>query len=159
MTKAEIVEILEQELKTARQIKDEIEADDEKRKAYESVCPGFIEFQKKHIANLQKLIEDIKNEKSVGRIMAAKVTQGKRIKKTTEKIRNGMDLLILQGEEKITPAKLAKAAEVTFVTAKKYLTSIAKDHSPYYPDSIVARIVLVERNKQENESFPKDRDQ
>lgn len=75
----------------------------------------------------EELVEKIMNPKQINssgkKILAAEKATQARTEKAKRKIENAVNLLRLEGRE-ITPYIVAKKAHVSFVTAKKYLTSL-----------------------------------
>ena len=91
-----------------------------------------IEIEKKALANAQEMPQDLQEAlkviqrygvtppPSAKKVESAKKATAIRVKRTKEKIDNAVNLLRFQGKE-ITPYAVAKEAEISYNTAKKYL--------------------------------------
>lgn len=86
----------------------------------------FLEHNK-HLASpfdeeFVKKIDDAKSiKKSISKIQCTKTATEARTKKAKEKIQNAINLMRLENE-KLTYYSIAKKAEVSYLTVKKYIT-------------------------------------
>ena len=75
-------------------------------------------------SKLELLLEKVEDlGKSEGRQQGINKARTARTQKTKEKIQNAINLLRIEGKE-ITPYQVAKAADISYNTAKKYLQGV-----------------------------------
>jgi len=118
MNKKEMIEILERQIERTQAWEQRMIEE----YGRDSISDDLLSMGKRNIEYLQQLIEDLresgKTERRKG--AAAKATEA-RSKKAREAVYNARRLLLMQGDTP-TPYKVAKTAQISYQTAKKYLS-------------------------------------
>ena len=127
-SKKELIEYLKKELekidKEIEQMIGDMGEDYYKPLKKYNIPVSMHELQQKTKKRTEKLLNDLLGlGKSEGRQDGIAKARTARTNKTKEKVQNAINLLRIEGKE-ITPYQVAKVADISFNTAKKYLATI-----------------------------------
>lgn len=75
---------------------------------------------------IKELFQNVKQINIENKLVATREANKVKINKSKEKIQNAINLLKLEGK-KITPYEIAKAANISYNTAKKYFRNISNE--------------------------------
>ena len=127
-TKKEIIEILERQLERDleddRKYREEWGEDYFKPLKQYGINLSMYDFVQRNINRTKELLNELKGlGVSEGRKEGINKARQARTAKTKEKVQNAINLLRIEGKE-ITAYQVAKVADISFNTAKKYLKDL-----------------------------------